>query len=106
MWLTAAVDQLRVAELYDPMVCHSSHCDIVFLCHRPIQNTRFYVVDPRSLQLCPVGVPGELYISGAGLALGYIGRDDLTTERFLPNPFKQAGDSDFYSRMYKTGVPL
>jgi non-ribosomal peptide synthetase component F len=55
------------------------------------------------MQPCPVGVPGELYISGAGLAHGYMGRADLTAERFLPNPFKQQGDSEWYTRMYKTG---
>ena len=70
---------------------------------RPIQNTHFYVLDPRSQLPCPIGVPGELYISGAGLALGYIGQPELTAERFLPNPFKQPDDSKWYSRMYKTG---
>ena len=70
---------------------------------RPIQNTRLYVLDPRSLQPLPVGVPGELFASGVGVARGYAGQPQLTAERFLPNPFKQPGDSPAYDRMYRTG---
>ena len=64
----------------------------------PISSLKAYVLDAQA-QLLPVGVPGELYIAGAGLARGYLNRQALTAERFIDNPYKTATQQ----RLYKTG---
>ena len=62
---------------------------------QPIANTVIYILDSH-LQLKPIGIPGELYIGGDGLARGYFKRPELTREKFIDNPFGEG-------RLYKTG---
>lgn len=67
-----------------------------------IQNTSVYILDEN---LSPVdkGVTGELYISGVGLARGYLNKVQLTNERFIPDPFNPSNTSRTHSKLYKTG---
>jgi amino acid adenylation domain-containing protein/thioester reductase-like protein len=64
----------------------------------PLAYVQAYILDPH-LQPVPIGVPGELYIGGAGLARGYLNRPELTCEKFIPNPFSDRKSE----RLYKTG---
>ena len=74
-----------------------------FLNNVRIQNIKIYVAD-RNIIPVPVGVIGELYIAGACLARGYLNREDLTADRFIPNPFATEEDeAKGDNRLYKTG---
>jgi amino acid adenylation domain-containing protein len=64
----------------------------------PIANTQIYLLD-HDIDIVPVGVPGELYIGGKGVACGYLGQSELTAERFTPNPFNREPGA----RLYRTG---
>jgi amino acid adenylation domain-containing protein len=65
---------------------------------RPIANTQVYILD-REMQPVPMGVPGELYAGGDGLARGYLNRDELTAEKFVAHPFSR----EPAARLYRTG---
>ncbi len=73
---------------------------------RPLPNTQMYILDPRQ-QPVPVGVPGEIFIGGVGVAQGYLNRPDLTARSFIPNPFtapRQPAPGDpGPGRLYRTG---
>lgn len=66
---------------------------------KPIANTQIYILDEDYNQV-PIGVPGEIYICGSGVARGYLDRPELTRERFVNNPFSNEPGKD---RLYKTG---
>ncbi len=65
---------------------------------RPLSNQQVYILDS-NVQPVPIGVAGELYIGGAGLALGYLNQPDQTARRFIVNPFSNDPDA----RLYRTG---
>jgi thioesterase domain-containing protein len=95
-----------VGNLYGPTeaTCNSHYYQLPVSLHqtstvpigKPIANVQSYVLDAL-LQPVPLGVVGELYIGGAGLASGYLNRADLTAERFVANPFSQG------ERIYRSG---
>jgi amino acid adenylation domain-containing protein len=93
----------RVVNLYGPSedTTYSTYTVVergaeVITIGKPIANTQVYILDAQR-KLVPVGVPGEIYLGGAGLARGYLHRTELTAQKFITNEF----NSD--SRLYKTG---
>ncbi|MBW4537641.1 MAG: amino acid adenylation domain-containing protein [Myxacorys chilensis ATA2-1-KO14] len=106
--LLQAVPELRLINGYGPTenttftCCYSivpDQVEATVAIGRPIANTQVYLLDAQ-LQPVPIGVPGELYIGGDGLARGYFNRPELTAERFIPNPFQREHDSPI---LHKTG---
>jgi amino acid adenylation domain-containing protein len=108
LWEQAAGGRIRLCNTYGPTeaTITSTVYDAVpgkgaagrIPIGRPIANTTLYILD-RLLQPVPIGVPGELYIGGAGVSRGYLNRPELTAQRFIANPFRDAPDP----RLYKTG---
>ncbi|WNG46961.1 amino acid adenylation domain-containing protein [Archangium minus] len=101
----AASRTVRAFNVYGPTECtvDATVCPVTEayarpVLGRPIENVRLYVLD-RDGQPVGVGVAGELFIGGAGLARGYLGRPDATAERFVPDPF--SGEPG--ARLYRTG---
>ncbi len=96
----------RVCNLYGPTedTTYSTWADLaaqddgVVPIGRPIANTQVYLLDAH-LQLVPIGVTGELYLGGAGIAQGYLHRPELTAERFIAHPFSDEPGA----RLYRTG---
>ncbi|WP_375511404.1 amino acid adenylation domain-containing protein [uncultured Nostoc sp.] len=78
--------------------CYSIPKDAIPLIGQSIANTQIYLLDS-CLQPVPVGVPGEMYIGGVGVTLGYLNRPELTKEKFISNPFSQEPNV----RLYRTG---
>jgi natural product biosynthesis luciferase-like monooxygenase protein len=100
----AGLTKAQIVNMYGPTettIWSSTHSvaadDGAIPIGRPIANTELLVLDADRRPL-PVGVPGELYIGGAGVARGYLGRPELTAERFVPHPLRGGG-----ARLYRTG---
>lgn len=103
---TTLLPGIKIVNLYGPTeaaidstfhVCGHGDRGSAVPIGKPIANARVYVLD-KQLRPVPVGVPGELYIGGRGLARGYWRQEELTREKFIPNPFDNR-----QSRLYKTG---
>jgi acyl carrier protein len=106
-WLASPNCKCRVIHIYGPSECsdvttmYVPQPDELFHAEampigKPIHNAAVYVVD-EGLHLLPIGLPGELCISGVGLAWGFQGRPAMTAEKFVPNPYRPG------ERMYRTG---
>ncbi|WP_420574204.1 amino acid adenylation domain-containing protein [Kordia sp.] len=102
---------LSLLHVYGPTetVTYSTFCNLSQLEYddispigKGLNNKKHYVLD-KHLQICPVGVVGELHIGGAGIARGYLNQPELTTQKFIENPFaSQADIKKGYTRLYKT----
>ncbi|MCC5611189.1 amino acid adenylation domain-containing protein [Nostoc sp. CHAB 5834] len=97
-WLNAygSLETTLTATVYDPETAtETSNTRSEIPIGRAIANTKIYILDQRSQPL-PIGVTGEIYISGIGVAQGYFNRPDLTSEKFVSNPFSNESGSYLY----------
>lgn len=94
------ITETTVHVTYHPITKADIHAAAGSLIGRAIPDLQLYVLDA-SQQLVPIGVPGELYVGGAGVARGYLNRSTLTAERFICNPFDTCKGG--WRRLYKTG---
>ncbi len=92
------ITETTVHVTYRPLTASDIEQNVGSVIGVPIPDLQLYVLD-QWMQLVPAGMPGEIYVGGAGLARGYLHRPDLTTERFVPNPFSETPGE----RLYKTG---
>jgi putative pyridoxal-dependent aspartate 1-decarboxylase len=107
---TTAIEHEEIEEQIDTLSVNSNELNISVPIGRPIINTTLYVLD-RDLKPLPLGVIGELYVGGVGLARGYLNKPELTAERFIGNPFQTKeekvdesyGPNGRNARLYKTG---
>jgi amino acid adenylation domain-containing protein len=103
----SALPETRIFNEYGPTegtvwssvyLCHKESLDHKVPIGRPIGNTQLYVLDQRQRPV-PIGVPGELYVKGTGVARGYFRRPELTSEKFVPDPLRLQPEG----RLYRTG---
>jgi amino acid adenylation domain-containing protein/thioester reductase-like protein len=85
--------------------CKSAELTSQILIGCPIPNTQIYILN-RYLQPVPIGVPGEIYIGGAGVSRGYLNRPDLTAEKFISNPFLEDTSLNKDGRVFNTGYSM
>ncbi len=92
------ITETTVHVTYKPLTVADLNLGLGSVIGRPIPDLQVYVLDQHQ-QPVPIGVPGEMYIGGAGLARGYLNRPDLTCHSFIPNPFS----SEPSARLYRSG---
>jgi amino acid adenylation domain-containing protein/non-ribosomal peptide synthase protein (TIGR01720 family) len=92
------ITETTVHVTYRPLTMVDLEAASASVIGRPIGDLQLYILD-KHLQPVPIGVPGEMYIGGAGVARGYLNRPELTSQRFIPNPFSHKPDA----RLYKSG---
>ncbi|MBC1219356.1 amino acid adenylation domain-containing protein [Nostoc sp. UCD121] len=97
-WLNGygSLETTLTATVYDPATAtEASNTRSEIPIGKAIANTQIYILD-RRLQPLPIGVTGEIYISGIGIVQGYFNRPELTSEKFIPNPFSSESESYLY----------